>query len=44
MTQDQAVLPLYFYVNQDLIDTAKWTGWYSNALGIHSYKGIAPAK
>ncbi len=44
MTQDQAVMPLYFYVNQDIIDTAKWTGWYSNALGIHSYKGIAPAK
>lgn len=44
MTQDQAVMPLYHYVNQDLIDTAKWTGWYSNALGIHTYKGLAPAK
>jgi oligopeptide transport system substrate-binding protein len=44
ITQDQAVLPLYFYVDQHLIDTTKWTGWYPNALGIHTYKGIAKAK
>lgn len=44
MTQDQAVMPLYFYVDQHLIDTAKWTGWYPNSLGIHPYKGITKAK
>lgn len=44
VTQDQAVLPLYFYVNQDLIDLSKWNGWYSNALGIHTYKGLSKVK
>ena len=44
ITQDQAVLPLYFYVDQILIDTKKWSGWYPNALGIHTYKGMEKAK
>lgn len=44
ITQDQAVLPLYFYVDQHLIDTEKWVGWYPNSLGIHPYKGIQKAK
>jgi oligopeptide transport system substrate-binding protein len=44
MTQDEAVAPLYFYVNQDLIDLTKWSGWYANPLGIHSYVGIKKVK
>lgn len=44
ITQDQAVMPLYFYVDQHLIDTSKWTGWYPNSLGIHPYKGMKKAK
>jgi len=38
------VMPLYFYVDQHLIDTSKWTGWYPNSLGIHPYKGMKKAK
>jgi len=40
MTQDQAVAPFYFYVNQDLIDLNKWTGWYDTPLGFHSFVGF----
>ncbi len=40
ITQDQALLPLYFYVSQNLIDTSKWDGWHINPLDIHPYVGI----
>jgi oligopeptide transport system substrate-binding protein len=40
VTEDQHVIPLYHYVNIDLIDTAKWGGWYANPLGIHNWKFI----
>ena len=40
ITQDQAVAPLYFYVNLDLIDLTKWTGWYDTPLGFHSWVGF----
>lgn len=44
MTQDQAVLPLYYYVDKHLIDTSKWEGWYPNTLGIHPYVGMKKVK
>lgn len=44
VTQDQAVAPFFFYVNQDLIDTAKWGGWYPNAINVHPWKTIFPKK
>ena len=40
ITKDQAVAPFYFYVNQDLIDLNKWTGWYKTPLGFHSFVGL----
>lgn len=39
---DQAVIPLYHYVEQDLIDLESWDGWYPNPLGIHPWKFIRP--
>jgi len=40
ITQDQAIIPFFFYVNQDLIDLNKWGGWYSNTINIHTYKQL----
>ncbi|MDR2481100.1 MAG: peptide ABC transporter substrate-binding protein [Spirochaetaceae bacterium] len=40
ITQDQAVIPIYYYVSQHLIDLDKWSGWYENALDIHPWIGI----
>lgn len=42
--EDQAMLPLYWYVDQDLIDLAKWDGWYGNPLGVHHWKFISKKK
>lgn len=44
MEQDQAVMPVYYYVSQHLIDTEKWSGWYTNGLDQHSYVGIKKVK
>jgi len=40
MTRDQALIPLYFYANQDLIDLDLWGGWHPNTLAIHPWKGV----
>ena len=40
ITRDQGLIPLYFYVNQDLIDLTKWEGWYPNPMGTHPYVGM----
>lgn len=40
ITQDQAVVPFYFYINQDLIDLNKWGGWYAHPMGVHPWKTI----
>ena len=40
ITQDQAVIPFYIYVTQNMIDLEKWDGWYTNTLDIHPYVGI----
>ncbi len=40
VTVDQHVAPFYHYVNQDLIDTNIWGGWYSNPLGNHNLKFV----
>jgi oligopeptide transport system substrate-binding protein len=41
ITRDQVVIPLYFPVNQDLIDLGKWAGWHPNPLGNHQFKFIS---
>ncbi|PKL25640.1 MAG: peptide ABC transporter substrate-binding protein [Spirochaetae bacterium HGW-Spirochaetae-3] len=38
--EDQAVIPFYYYVEQDLIDLTRWDGWYSNPLGVHNLKFV----
>ncbi|GAB1482635.1 peptide ABC transporter substrate-binding protein [Treponema sp.] len=38
---DQAMLPLYWYVDLDMIDLKKWDGWYGNPLGVHNWKFIS---
>jgi oligopeptide transport system substrate-binding protein len=40
ITRDQALIPIYFYVNQDMIDLTTWDGWYSNPMGVHPYVGM----
>jgi len=40
MTQDQALVPIYHYSNQDMLDTSKWGGWYPNPIGFHPPKFI----
>ena len=40
ITQDQAFMPLYYYVSQNLISLDVWQGWYPNTLDIHPYVGL----
>ena len=41
---DQGMLPLYWYVDQDLIDLNKWDGWWGNPIGFHHWKFISKKK
>ncbi len=38
LTRDQALIPIYHYVNLDMIDASKWGGWYPNPIGFHPWK------
>lgn len=40
ITEDQVVIPLYYYADHNLIDTTKWQGWYKNTLNVHPLKSI----
>ncbi|MBN2533285.1 MAG: peptide ABC transporter substrate-binding protein [Spirochaetales bacterium] len=40
IAQDQGIAPVYYYVNQDLIDLTKWGGWYTTIMGWHPPKYI----
>jgi len=44
LAADQAVMPLYWYVDLDMIDLSKWDGWYGNPLGSHHWKFIGKKK
>lgn len=44
ITQDQAFIPLYYYVSKNMIDTDKWDGWYMNTLDKHPYVGLKARK
>jgi len=37
---EMAVMPIYFYSSNNMIDTNKWGGWYSNTMDRHPTKGI----
>ena len=38
--KDMAILPLYFYVSQNMVSMSKWGGWYPNVLDVHPLKDI----
>ena len=40
VVRDQALIPIYFYVSQSMIDLSKWDGWYQNPLDVHPYVGL----
>jgi oligopeptide transport system substrate-binding protein len=40
INQDMGIMPIYHYVNIDLIDTDKWGGWYPTTLGWHPWKFV----
>jgi oligopeptide transport system substrate-binding protein len=40
ITRDQAVIPIYYYVSQNVIDLDKWDGWYTNPQDVHPWTGI----
>ena len=37
---DSAVIPIYYYVVENMIDTNKWGGWYKNVMDSHPMKNI----
>jgi len=40
ITRDQALIPIYHYVSQNMIDLTKWDGWYPNPMDTHPYVGL----
>lgn len=40
INEDQGIIPFYYYVSQNLVDTAKWGGWHSNTMDYHPTKDI----
>jgi oligopeptide transport system substrate-binding protein len=42
LLDDAAVLPLFFYVDRNLIDLSRWEGWYENPLDQHPWKFVRP--
>jgi len=37
---DQAIMPLYYYVSVNMVDTDVWGGWYTNTMDQHPLKDI----
>jgi hypothetical protein len=35
INEDQALMPLYYYVTINMIDTNKWGGWHNNTMDYH---------
>ncbi|MBK5201485.1 MAG: peptide ABC transporter substrate-binding protein [Spirochaetaceae bacterium] len=40
VNEDAAIMPLYYYVTTNMIDTNKWGGWYPNTMDFHPPKDI----
>jgi len=40
IVQDQAIMPIYYYTTNNMIDTSKWGGWYINTMDYHPTKDI----
>ncbi len=40
INEDQAIMPMYFYTTNNMVDTSKWGGWYPNTMDYHPTKDI----
>ncbi|MEA4860530.1 MAG: peptide ABC transporter substrate-binding protein [Sphaerochaeta sp.] len=40
INEDQALMPLYYYVTINMLDTNKWGGWHNNTMDYHPVKDI----
>lgn len=40
INEDQGILPFYYYVTLNMIDTNKWGGWHGNTMDYHPVKDI----
>ena len=40
INQDQAIMPLYYYTTNNMIDTSIWGGWYPNTMDYHPLKDV----
>jgi oligopeptide transport system substrate-binding protein len=40
ITRDQAIIPIYYYTSQNLIDLDVWDGWWINPQDVHPYVGM----
>ena len=40
INQDQGIMPLYYYVTMNMVNTDKWGGWYNNTRDYHPTKDI----
>jgi oligopeptide transport system substrate-binding protein len=40
ITRDQVVIPIYYYVSQNLVDLDVWDGWWTNPQDWHPYVGM----
>jgi len=40
VNEDQAVMPIYYYTTNNMIDTNKWGGWHANTMDYHPTKDI----
>jgi oligopeptide transport system substrate-binding protein len=40
INEDQALMPMYYYTTNNMIDTSKWGGWYPNTMDYHPTKDV----
>ncbi|MDY0371821.1 MAG: peptide ABC transporter substrate-binding protein [Sphaerochaetaceae bacterium] len=40
VNEDQAVMNIYYYTTNNMIDTTKWGGWYTNTMDYHPLKDV----
>jgi oligopeptide transport system substrate-binding protein len=40
INEDQAIMNIYYYTTNNLVDTSKWGGWHTNTMDYHPIKNI----
>ncbi len=40
VNEDASIIPFYYYITINMIDTNKWGGWYQNTMDTHPVKDI----